>query len=179
MLLLKCQILMSVSETDITKMLPSEIFNLKWTDICTTSMSKENVDCPEVSGIHAIEIISLILWAVLTDSVDINIIFCKMQTIHNPFRIGIPFRTFPFWHMIMDFFTIQQIHPRYKLIIPKDAVLPQIIAFSRHIENVCLCQPRQLRINEYNILLRWYMIKQISSNKNHIHRMQFHVVNKI
>ena len=179
MLLLKCQILMLMSKPDIPEILSSKIFHIKRTNPCTSSMSKKDIDCPEISGIYTVEIISFILRAILTDSVDINIIFCKMQTIHNPFRIGIPFRTFPFWHMIMDFFTIQQIHPRYKLIIPKDAVLPQIIAFSRHIENVCLCQPRQLRINEYNILLRWYMIKQISSNKNHIHRMQFHVVNKI
>ena len=111
MLLLKCQILMSVSETDITKMLPSEIFNLKWTDICTTSMSKENVDCPEVSGIHTVEIISFILRAILADSVDIDIVFCKMQTIRDTFRIGIALRTLPIRHMVMNILAIEQIRP--------------------------------------------------------------------
>ena len=74
-------------------------------------MPKENIDCPEISGIHAIEIISCILWAVLTDSVDIDIVFCKMQTIRDTFRIGIALRTLPIRHMVMNILAIEQIRP--------------------------------------------------------------------
>ena len=111
MLLLKRLILMLMSKPDIAEILPSEIFNLKRTHLRTSAMPKENIDCPEISGIHAIEIISCILWAVLTDSVDIDIVFCKMQTIRDAFRIGIALRAFPLRHTVMEVLTIEQIRP--------------------------------------------------------------------
>ena len=111
MLLLKCQILMLMSKPDIPKILSSKIFHIKRTNPCTSSMSKKDIDCPEISGIYTVEIISFILRAILADSVDIDIVFCKMQTIRDTFRIGIALRTLPIRHMVMNILAIEQIRP--------------------------------------------------------------------
>ena len=47
----------------------------------------------------------------MADSVDIDIVFCKMQTIHDAFRTGIALRAFPRRHTVMEVLTVKQIHP--------------------------------------------------------------------